>query len=298
MAIVAGADGCVDAREVTPTGDCCPPTLAQMSYCAMACAFIELLPSGPLWDKPKEQMMARYREREATGVCDPAICEPEEPQPNMTCQSVVSYAVFSSYVLMDNLLNALWPSLRESDPFTAVTTIDEWLERLGWEDCYRTACRSPSLGSLTPYEIPGECGPIYCPVPIPEDLECAIKRGLVHSLSRASMGGVRNLCWINWVIEPLGGAVSVADVEGSCTNKILTISPLSDTLPKCPTDLCPVAINQPQGTVVAKVETQTPEDCDIRLGLPDVIWPGLLSAACIVRSLLPSNLANNVRVAC
>lgn len=294
MVIKAGADGCVEAAVPVPTGECCPPSLGEISYCAMACSFIQLLPSGPLWDRPKDEMLARFAEVPVDGQCLPD-CAPVATDANLSCQSLVAYAVYLSGVLMDNLMSALWPAIREANPFTAVTTLDEWLGRLGWEDCYRSACRSPSLGALTPYEIPGICGPIYCPVDLPQEVECAIKRGIVHSLTRAGMGGVRTACWINWVIEPLGGKI---EITGDCGSEQITLVPISDTLPACPVDLCPAMIDKPQGTVPAKVQTRNEETCDFQLGLPLEIWPALLSAECIVRSLLPNNLANNVRTSC
>jgi hypothetical protein len=274
------------------SGDCCPTPLGQISYCAMACAFIQLLPTGPMWDRPKAEAMAIYQEQQGAGRCDPAQCAPAEPNEDQTCTTMVQYSIYLANLLMDTLLNALWPSLREADPFRAVTTLDEWLDRLGWEDCFRSACRSPALGPLSPYEVMGECGPIYCPVPIPEGLECAIKRGLVHALSRANMGGIRNACWINWVIEPLGAAI---EITGECGSEVVTLVPISDTLPACPVDLCPVAIDEPQGTVDAVIILN---DCDRPAGMPDELRPALYSAECIVRSLLPPRLARNVRRSC
>lgn len=297
MAIKPGADGCLEAADILPGGECCPPGLGEISYCAMACSFIALLPSGPMWDRPKAEAMAFYQEQQAAGICGPAQCAPKPEQAN-SCHSLVQFSVYLSNILMDMLLNALWPAIRESDPFLAVTTIDDWLLRLGWEDCYRTSCRS--TGSvLSPYEIDVPCGPLYCPVAIPADLECAIKRALVHSLSRIQMGGIRNLCWINWVIEPLAAEISIESSEEDCSNLIVVISATSDTLPKCPIDLCPAAINLPQGTVPAKVQPKYSEDsCDFPLGLPFEISPALFSAECIVRSLLPNNLAKNIRRDC
>lgn len=298
MAITPGADGCLDAAVIPSQGDCCPPGLGEISYCAMACAFIGLLPSGPMWDRPKAEAMSFYQDQSAAGLCGASTCAPFESSEATSCYSLVQYSVYLSNILMDMLLNALWPALREADPFLAVTTLDDWLDRLGWEDCYRTACRSPMLGALTPYEIPGACGPIYCPVDLPDDLECAIKRALVHSLSRAAMGGIRTICWINWVIEPLGAMIEVTSPDEVCRNKQITLVQTSDTLPACPTDICPAAIDKPQGTVPARISTLNPDSCDFSLGLPNEIWPAGLSAACIVSSLLPNHLANNVRVTC
>lgn len=295
MAIRAGADGCVEAAAILPDRECCPPGIGDISYCAMACAFIALLPSGPMWDRPKAEAMAFYQEQQAEGICIPGPCLPTE-QKN-SCVSLVQFSVYISNLLMDMLLNALWPALREADPFRAVTTLDDWIARLGWEDCCKTACRLPSLGPLGPYEIMGECGPIFCPPETPAGLECAVKRAIVHALSRANMGGVRNLCWLNWVIEPLGAQIEpfepAADPE--CIDHSFILTRLSDTLPVCPTDLCPAMIDQPQGTVPAVIRLSI---CDRPAGAPEEIWPGILAADCIIRSLVPYKVAKRLHRSC
>lgn len=297
MAIKAGADGCTDAADYLPNEECCPPGLGEISYCGMACAFIQLLPAGPLWDRPKAEALAFYQEQHSGGACGPSECVPISPGANIACASLVQYSVYLSNILMDLLLNALWPSIREADPFRAATTLDEWLDRLGWEDCYNTACRSPSLGLLGPYDILGECGPIFCPAPAPAGLECALKRAIVHALSRASMGGIRTLCWLNWVIAPLGAQLEAFEVEDdpTCATQQFVISRISDTLPACPTDLCPAMIDVPQGTVPAVIIRSI---CDRPAGSPEEIWPGILSAECIIRSLIPYKVAKRLHRSC
>ncbi len=287
MAQILTADGCQEASNIRFEDACCPPPLCELDYCAMACAFINLLPSGPLWDRPKAEALSRYPS------AGPAACAPA-PAPEMGCQSLVAYAIYMSQILVDLLRNALAPTLREADPYTAVTTLDDWLDRLGWQDCYATQCRSVLLGDLTPYEIMGECGPIFCPVASPPELELAVKRGIVIALSRANMGGIKTLYWLNWVIEPLGAKIEGRNIlTADCDTVQFTISRISDTLPAVIDGYClPEAAAE---TVPADI---TRGDCDRPAGAPEVIWPGIVAAECIVRSMLPNNCPNNIFRSC
>lgn len=288
MATLNGADGCVVAGAPAPSSDCCIPPLGQIDLCGMACAFVELLPSGPMWDAAKSEALARYR-----GNRDLSPCVPEYPSAETTCQTLVAYAIYLSHVLLNLLNDALAPALRESSPETAVQTLDDWMERLAWQDCYATQCRSVVLGELTPYEIMGECGPIFCPVTAPAELERAVKRGIVQSLSRANMGGVKNLCWLNWVIAPLGAgirprnvpAVPEAPGDCGCQGVEFEVYPMGDTLP---------AVGN-EGVVPAAIRRGT---CDLPAGGASEIWPGVIAAECIVRSLLPPRCPNNIFRSC
>jgi hypothetical protein len=38
--------------------------------------------------------------------------------------------------------------------------------------------------------------------------------------------------------------------------------------------------------------------CDKPAGLPETVWPGILSAECIVRSMLPPTCPSNITRAC
>ena len=52
------------------------------------------------------------------------------------CPSLVLHAIYTVLKLRGVVHGALWPAFRESNPYTAVTTLDYHLERLQWEDCY------------------------------------------------------------------------------------------------------------------------------------------------------------------
>jgi len=160
-------------------------------------AFMNLLPHGPIWDYWKRAAISYFENPEA----DPAKC-PLLKDPK--CPSLVLHSIYVVLKLQHYVHNALWVAQRESHPTTAVTTIDNHLSRLQWEDCYAQHCRSVLLGDITPYEVIGDCGPIFCEPDFPEELKCALKRNIAISLTRANRGIIKNLCSINWVIEPLG----------------------------------------------------------------------------------------------
>lgn len=301
---VLGADGCVDAGPVV-LDDCCAPPLCGTELCKLICSFINLLPQGPMWDYWKQKALASY----SPGV------NPEDPPclPDVQCPSLVYHAIYAAFKMQEFVYTMLWPVVRESNPSTAETSVGNWLMTLEWEDCYAQNCRSVLLGELTPYEILDACGnPLYCPPNISDELRCALDRAILLSLSRAQMGGIKNLCWINWVIEPLGAVLTprnVADcVAYSCddtcdplpdTPTLLQcveweLSPVGDTLPACLENTGPCS-TPVRGTVPAFIEGNT---CDTPLGLPLMVWPGVIAAACIVRSLLPVACPNKIFLSC
>lgn len=299
--MILSADGCIDEAGAISFDDCCPLPLGQIDACALACSFVNLLPSGPMWDRAKAQMLDYYRQGNPQNACD-FTC----PAPELECQSVVAYAVYLSKVFLNIINGALWPALRESDPSTAVTTLDDWLARLGWQDCYKTACRDVLLGDLTPYEIQGVCGPVFCPVDTPPELECAVKRGIAQALTRANMGGIKNLCWMNWVIEPLGASLAPKNVSACtvnypgkpcmpCDGPQFTICNVGTTLPRCKEDLSPGGNSAEADNISAVIRLR---DCDKAAGMPSEIWPGVIAAECIVRSLLPVTCPNNIHRCC
>jgi hypothetical protein len=189
------ADGCQITAEQEQT-NCCAPPLCGNNLCCTFVAFMRLLPSGPLWDYWKAQAISYFETHDDPAEC-PLLKDP-------ACPSLVLHSIYTVMRLRHYIHSALWPAVRESHPATAVTTLDYHLERLQWEDCYAQHCRAVLLGDITPYEVIGECGPEYCEPDFPEDLKCALKKGIALSLYRANRGVIKNLCGLNWVIEPLG----------------------------------------------------------------------------------------------
>ena len=49
------------------------------------------------------------------------------------------HSIYTVLKLRSYVHGPLWAALRESNPYTAVTTLDYHLERLQWEDCYLPA---------------------------------------------------------------------------------------------------------------------------------------------------------------
>jgi len=275
-----GIDGRVAVGEIATDG-CCPPDLCSISPEAIACAMVSILPSGPLWDKSKELALA------CGGVCD-QNCDAFGNEQDM-CASLVLHAIYSARKLHYYIQSALWPSIRESNPLTAWSTMDSWLERLGWQDCYNTFCRDSSLGDITPYEVMGECGLTYCPPTFSEDLERLYKRGVITALWRMRLGFTKNLSALNFILAPLYSELVVdpAYRPGIDPKPCLVLRPTSDYASKIIKDPCP----RSQTTVLEQQKQVklylTPAD-GLCVGGPRKAYPLTLAAHCIVLSLLPN----------
>jgi hypothetical protein len=292
------ADGCVPFTELPETG-CCPPPLCGNDLCCTFVAFFNLLPSGPLWDYWKAQAISYFESNE-----DPALC-PLLKDP--ACPSLVLHSIYTVLKLRRYVHGALWTAYRESSPLTAVTTLDNHLAVLQWEDCYNQHCRSVLLGELTPYEVWTECGPQFCPPDFPPELEDAVKKGVATALTRANMGVIKNMCGINWIIEPLGAEIRPIYpppkpenpiVSPPCTEQCMddvgfVISYTRDWLEGTGSgDVCETQMPPPQ------IPAYWDRGCDKPAGLPDRIWPGLLAAECIVRSMMPPTCPSNITRSC
>lgn len=298
----------VDGRR--PVGqlegdECCPDPLC-IPLCDTACSFVDLLPTGPMWDRPKEVIKLKLSGGGDLDPCAPLPdCAPEED-----CPSIAYYAMYGARVMTDMVTTILWPAVRESNPFTAVNSLDDWLDRLGWEDCYRQHCRSVYASELSPFEREGRCGPFFCDPAYPRDLECALKYGIVRALVRLQRGIIKNLDGINWVIAPLGAEINPRrpypyDVrrflEGECGEEVaeegppcfcedveLEICAVGDTIPGCPSlsSQCggdpPAPVNNAFYYQCGNDETET------------IIYPGVIAAECIVRSILVRKCPNIV----
>lgn len=241
MTLILGLDGKA-LQGTIPADGCCPPSICNINPCALICAFVHALPSGPLWDRPKAEAIARYQG--ATLPCGPRVCDP-------ACGSMVDHAIYTALRLYyDGLLGALAPAIREANPYTAFTTLDAWLERLGWRDCYDCACRNGAVPGLSPIEIWGPIGtdgicegPVCCPQDYSEDLRCAVKRGTVIALHRLTLMPRRTVDAINWVIAPLG-----AVLEPVCYRDIV---------------LDPRTCNEDDGTTLCQADPEPEPPCDV-----------------------------------
>jgi hypothetical protein len=281
-----GADGCVPFAPESDEIGCCPPPLCGNDLCCTFVAFFNLLPSGPLWDYWKGKAISYFESNE-----DPALC-PLLTDPN--CPSIVLHSIYTVLKLRTMVHGALWTALRESNPVTAIVTLDDYLARLRWEDCHNQHCRSVLLGALTPYEVMGDCGPLFCPPSFPPELTEAVKRNVAIALTRANMGVIKNLCSINWIIEPLGAelrpVITPEPDPPIAKEKCASLCAPDITFEICNTrdwleghgsgDVCDTHSPLPQ------VPAYWDRECDRPAGLPDRIWPAVLSAECIVRSLL------------
>jgi hypothetical protein len=295
------ADGCVDVLVPAETG-CCPPPLCGNDLCCTFVAFFNLLPSGPLWDYWKAAAISYFQRSDEPAQC-PLLQDPD-------CPSLILHAIYTVLKLRHMVHNALWPALRESNPYTAVTTLDNHLARLQWEDCYAQHCRSVLLGEMTPLEIWTECGPVFCPPNYPPELEVALKKNVAIALTRANMGIIKNLCGINWIIEPLGAEVKPiypppapdqsppADLNDPCLSACVegisfSICYTRDWLEGVGSgDVCETQMPPPH------VPAYWDQGCDRPAGLPDRVWPGVLAAECIIRSMMPQKCPTTPIIRC
>jgi hypothetical protein len=292
------ADGCVPFFDPAYEG-CCPPPMCGSALCCTYVAFFNLLPSGPLWSFWKAAAISYFQYNDDPAQC-PLLKDP-------SCPSLILHVVYCVQKLKMLTHTALWPAVRESNPATAVTTLDAHLERLRWEDCYRESCRTVLGDELTPYEIWSECGPVFCETTFSPELECAVKKGVAIALTRAQMGGILNVCFLNWVIEPLGAEIkpiypppgpSQGPLPGECDsmcaeNVLFSICPTSDMIDGCGDgELCDADKPMP------KIPAYHDRDCDRPAGLPERIYPAVLSAECIVRSMLPPSCKSQFKACC
>jgi hypothetical protein len=197
---------------------------------------------------------------------------------------------------------ALWPAFRESNPATAITTLDDHLARMQWQDCYTEHCRTVLGSELTPYEIWTNCGPMFCPPDFPPELEAAVKRGIATALARSNMGVIKNLCGLNWIIEPLGASIRPIytpqptppiydECASMCEDIMFEVCPTSEWIDSVGSeDVC--------GEGPEKISAVWDRGCDKPAGLPETIWPGVLAAECIVRSMMPPTCTSYIKSCC
>lgn len=271
--IVDGIDGKVDGWS-PDWASCCPPDVCSFPPEAFACNFINLLPSGPLWDEAKQRGLG------CRSWCDTG-CDDD------LCGSMVSYAAFTGRRLHAMITENLWPSIRESSPYTAYDTLDEWLDRFNWRDCYMGTCRLATLGEQTPYEVLGECGLSYCPPTFSDDLARLYKRGVAVAMHRMRMRPPRNLAAINFVLEYLHTEL-VPDPKynpyNPDTRLCLVLRPTSDNAPALIPEPCPRSDAASNKSVPLYL---TPGN-GVCVGAPSRVYPLTLAAHCIVMALMPS----------
>lgn len=259
------------------------------------CSFIDLLPSGVMWDRHKA--VAKEEIAEAGGI----------PENGLTCSSMVSLAVFMAQVLDHNVRDILGRYLRETRPHTAVDTLDDWLERYQWQDCYRSSCVPEFLSKISPYSVLDECNePTYVPTDFPEDFERALRYGILQAATRFSRGVIRNLDGINFVIAPLGARIDPVPypqvVQDYLDGVDAPCDPAVENCPKCFTDQVTFVVTSTGeflpgaptaesfcGDAPAPVSALQTYDNGIA---PVDIYPAVIAAECFVRAMLPQECPN------
>jgi hypothetical protein len=177
---VLGIDGPVLSASL-PGDGCCPPTICDIEPNGFACQFLNVLPSGPLWDAAKRDGLASIRAQPSP--CAVSNCPPEH------CSSIVDHARYAAFKLWSYARMFLQPVAVEGSPFTAVSSLDFWLESLGWNDC--SQCEGePSITTVL-----SQCS---------EPLALAVKRGIATALQRLTLAPIPTVAAINFVINPLG----------------------------------------------------------------------------------------------
>lgn len=297
VTLTLGVNGNVPrATDELETDGCCADPLC-LDFCNVACAFTELLPIGPMWDCTRDAALSHFTTGGTYDPGNPYQC----PLPELTCPSMALYAIYGARVLTDMVSSILAPAIQEAYPATANNTLDDWLERYDWNDCYASICRSVALDGLSPYENDEDaCDNGYCAPEYNVEFERALKHNILQALVRAQKGVIKNLDGLNWIIAPLGAQLRpvapfpdyiIAHQEGNCdTDELATppcgcddlqleICPNAERLAGCPTTgaIC--------GTAVGTVPALQVYDCG---GTRDAqnLYPGVLAAECILRSLL------------
>lgn len=277
-----GIDGYQGIAKLESDFACCLPKLCDIDPCALACNMLNLLPRGPLWDNPKAAAFDKYQRECGEPACLPPLEE---------CTHLAAHAIYTGFRLYDMLMLTLYPALRESNPYTACTSMDDWLDRLGWVDCFRGACRDPEFKEITPYDDVPTCVPTFCERAVdPPKLANAVKHGIIVALWRARLGFIKNVAGFNWVLEPLGAMIEtdngqdVAEQENTCPIEII-IKPTATTLPCWQCTSCLSSREEGECTVPASF-TVDDKTCNVEEGKTVTIWPGLLAAECILRSNL------------
>lgn len=268
-----GVDGNVIGSGV-PQDACCAPTLEQIDPCLLSKALVGLLPSGPMWDGPKAAAIracdARRAANDGCGTCEP--CD------ESGTTTLVDFALMLGPLMADVLNDGLGISIRESSPHTAVLTIADWLDALGWTDCFRNACGSSRWGLMSPYAVGDDwCIYSFCPPDTPEPLATAVDQKIVRTLGRLAAHPRRNLAAINWVIEPLGAVLTSIGTGDCCKAARFCLSPVADTL----------TFDRHDGTAET-TGAWYKRSCQI----DRKIWPGLLAAHCVALSLIPEKVGD------
>jgi len=207
----------------------------------------------------------------------------------------------------------LWGAIRESNVYTAVDTLDSWLELYGWQNCWETICRDPRLGP-SPLDCIAQqsvdaCDANFSPVFVPQlptKLSDAVRRGVAISLSRLQMEPIKNLCGINWVIEPLGAALAPYNVpeEPNCLAGDLQweICITDGLIESAPGLSCSATDNTRRISasfiMPALHFDQDTGTCQASGPGTITIWPALMAAQCIALSMIPGKYCRNPIVRC
>lgn len=274
-----GLDGWTEIGAL-PSDGCCAPSLDDVDPCILGRAMISLLPSGPLWDRAKIAGFAACAPRQDCHTVDDCGCACPPCDPNGAgATSLVGYAKFLGVMMYDVIADALLPSIREANPNTAVTTVDDWLDQYKWQSCFETLCNTACIGIAGPYVVAeGTRRLAFCPPNVPEPLNSAYRQALVRALSRLSRNPPHNLGGINWVISTLGARLTVdtgATLETGtatcCPAPRFCLSPTSDVLPL-----------MDRHGATTDVQSWYRESCY----LETKIRPGMLAAHCIALSMM------------
>lgn len=205
-----GIDGYVLATELEGKSACCPDTLCHINPCDLLCQFLNVLPSGPMWDEARREGVIQItQEFTSRQTCADNTCYPR------VCVTMVDHAIYSARKLWSYILMFLGPVLQESSPFTAIASLDFWLDSLGWDDCL--ACEGePMLATMLSgaKTVPMTAPAGACELPrvvnsdsvpaVPSELATAVKRGVAIALARMILRPIATVDAINFVIEELG----------------------------------------------------------------------------------------------
>ena len=291
--VVIGVDGATVAQTdyTVYAGEGCASVLCASEE-QMICAVVDLLPCGALlWDK--EKAYVKQTVSDSGGI----------PTEGFETTSMAVYAAFLGQSLHSYVSEILVSSYRESNPITAVTTREEWLTKLGWVDCFRSVCRDECTARFSPYENTlDQCSASsYFPTDFSAEFESALAHNTLRAIRRMQRGVIKNLSGINFVLSPLGIELAPQTFHPKVQDYLDGNLPYEDCVPcfSCyasfelrsvsPT-LAAAPVDDACGGTPAEVDAlQDYIDAD---GNATALYPGMMVAECIVRSLIGQQCSN------
>jgi hypothetical protein len=229
-----GLDGLAPCK-ILEDKECCTWDLCLIDVCGFVCNFLNYLPSGLMWDKPKEMAVNNVITECST------ICPPKR------CSTLVDHARYTAMKTLLFLEKFVMPIQKETNPITAYHSIDDWLDKYGWNEicgryCYSkqthfkhhvsVLCLRQICPEITRYNQMAGNAFALTKTPVrfeyPKEINEIVKRGVLIALSRLSLNPILNLDSINFALSGLGVELRTKKIDAEQ-------SKVSYVMPSCVT---------------------------------------------------------------